>query len=139
MHEKYVFLHFSYSAPVRVLDIENESSFVARALTVCFFVDDVLVRGFCVVLREVVVRGVVVALRGDNVVFRGAVVLRDVVAVRTCVCCVSFSVLVRETVVPSRTAPVATPIQVSIFAAKNRIFFISGKKFTKFVLFPASE
>lgn len=45
----------------------------------------------------------------------------------------------RETAVPSRTAASQIPTQINVLSIKNRSFFISDKKFSKFIEFDASE
>ena len=80
MHEKYVFLHCSYSAPVRVLDMEKSLSDAARGITVMGFAD-----GRLLVVRAdffTAVRSVATVWRGASVVVRGVVARRGVVAVR---------------------------------------------------------
>ena len=133
MHAKYVFLQRSYSAPVRVSDmLVAVLSDAARDTTFVrfVFVRDVAARAaagsrFCADVRGVV------PLRGTNVVLRGDVLRFTVVAVRLWTWGGFFSFLVRETAVPSRTAPPAMPTQVNMFAAKNRIFFISDASVAK--------
>lgn len=121
-----MFLHCSYSAPVRVSDIAPPVCDAAREIT-RFDVaratrgDDAF-RAVSVVL----LRGDgVVALREDNTRWgRAAVVRRGVVAVRIWVCFLSFCVL--EMAFPSRTAALAIPMQHTIVLIKTRNFFISG-------------
>ena len=146
MHEKYVSLHCSYSAPVRVLAIIAPSFDNARAvIAVKLRVADELVRVVVPPLR-VVVDGCVVlttvwrAVRGVSVVPRLADVLA-VVFVRDwfAVVVVSLVLLVRETAVPSRTAASAMPRHITRFVNKTRSFFISGLYFSKNFVFCASE
>ena len=146
MHEKYVFLQRSYSAPVRVDDISvDDAVSVARAITgvalrAVFGVPlravaalrDMLVVGSRV-MRDVVIRAfVAVIARGTNVVVRGVVLRFTVVVVRDWDGCDFISDLLRETAVPSRTAPLATPMQTSRFAMKIRILFISEQILANF-------
>ena len=139
MHEKYVFLHCSYSAPVRVDDIAVVFVVPARDMFICaiprdvvvFFVRVLVARGDtdCVVaLRDLVLcvaRVPVNAVRGVNTAVR-ALVRGTFVDTRDCVVDFAF-VAVRDIDVPSRTAASATPMQSSRFATKIRIFFISDK------------
>ena len=139
MHEKYVFLHCSYSAPVRVDDMAVVFVVPARDMFICApprvvvatLVRVLLVRGDTdrdVALRDFmfcVVRVLVDAVRDVSVVVR-ALVRGIVVDMRDCVVAFAF-VAVRDIDVPSRTAAPATPMQSSRFATKIRIFFISGK------------
>ena len=124
---------------MRVSDMEKVSFDAARDTTdvrAALFVD---VRGDA--LRVVFLRLCVldVRSRGTNAVARAAVLRFTVVAVRAWDCVVVLLLFVRETGVPSRTAPQAMPMQTNIFAAKNRIFFISGTEFSKNLFFAASE
>jgi hypothetical protein len=133
MHEKYVVLHFSYSAPVRVSDIVFLFAFSVAARDTTDFCttfvalrDDteraLFDRGCCAVAFERFV--VFVALRGVKTdVFE---VLRfGVVATRDCD--TSLPDFERDTLVPSRTAASAIPAQINKFSAKIRIFFISDE------------
>ena len=149
MHEKYVFLHCSYSVPTRVSDITNvypvseaaRDIVGAEFLLMDLFVFRTAVPLFCVE-RDVVVRTAerVLFVRGIRVVERGVLVLFVVVDTRLWDCCADvLADFVRETLVPSRTAPPAIPVQSNKFMTKIRIFFISGKKSSKILLFSASE
>ena len=130
---------------MRVLDINAPESAVARATTEltlasgAVFVRAVAERAvvfagrvFCApaVLRDVkrcVPRTVVAAERGDKTPERDAVVRTGFVEIRDCVCvgADALSPLVRGVDVPSRTAPLAMPMQTKKFTTKARILFIS--------------
>ena len=144
MHEKYVFLQRSYSAPVRVLDISIAGVVVVvlratalrsvlRAGLVRFVAVDLAVLFTTVVLVPERDELVAAESREESIVVRGLAERTAVVAVRLCV------LLLREMAVPSRTAASEKPMQNSRFANKNRSFFISGFKSSKFIIFYASE
>ena len=144
MHEKYVFLHFSYSAPVLVPDVVPDSDAV-RAETI------LLRLFFCIVVRFVtdwrcgvfVRETVFVAVReltlffafcigavlerGTNMDVRPVVARCVVVVNRPWVGGVFLSDFARDIDVPSRTAALAMPIHTKVFVIIDRIFFISDK------------
>ena len=134
MQAKYVFLHCSYSAPVRVSDIENVLSDAARGITLTLFffsrvvwVERVGCCLFPVGCDEDAGRGA-----GDSV--RAVITIgREVVLIRFWAGC--FPADERDVAVPSRTAPLAMPMQASRFAVKNRIFFISGESVANLYFF----
>ena len=117
-----MFLHFSYSAPVRVSDIIVVDSVPARDITDFFW---------GAVTRDETERADVAVRLVAEFALRGAktavlfVVRLFVVATRDCVG--ARSDLVRDGFAPSRTAALARPVQISKFVAKTRIFFISDE------------
>ena len=134
IHAKYVFLHCSYSAPVRVSDTALARFVAAREI----ILDDDARTGVFVVAVLALVGGVaaralrsdttlvLVAVREDNArCVRATDVRRGVVAVRTWGCFALF--VLREIVVPSRTAALGVPMQQIKPIMKTRNFFISGK------------
>lgn len=145
MQEKYVCLHRSYSAPVRVF--VKSIADVATARDVMIGVKlradvsigvrdgrvsrDVLsdVRAVAARADVVVVRAVVVVVRAGNTVMR-ALDRFCVVAVRDCVAAFR-SDFARETAVPSRTAASARPENVNSPITKTRILFISDEIIAK--------
>ena len=143
MQEKYVCLHRSYSAPVRVF--VKSIADVAAARDVMIGVKlradvsigvrdgprDVLSDARAVAARAdvVVVRAVVVVVRAGNTVMR-ALDRFCVVAVRDCVATFR-SDFARETAVPSRTAASARPENVNSPITKTRILFISDEIIAK--------
>ena len=130
-----MFLHCSYSAPVRVSGVALVRLVVA---TRDIILDDGVRAGvFVVSVLALVVLVAARALRSDTTLVLVAVrednaccgratdVRRGVVAVRTWVCFVLSGV--REIAVPSRTAALDVPMQQIKPIMKTRNFFISGK------------
>jgi len=152
MHVKYAFLHFSYSAPVRVCDIADDEDCVAARETTLFVVR------CCVPTADVRVVAVLAAAGcGVTVAVRAAFcrtvaaapVRGTVTAVRAfCVFCVvarcrntvaAAAGWLRVVTFPSRTAAPAGPNKIKPYNEKIRMFFISVKNISKKAIFRARE